>query len=139
MRPDDQWADIAETVPGGFAGIIYDQGKPAILLTHPEQASTVKQVLASRHEFRNFDIQNAKVIKVRWDFAQLVDWYNYLMRSGVLDRVAMSSGDKNEGINRIRFGVETESDRRKLVRMLTDMGVPCDLITVGVEQVVQDT
>jgi hypothetical protein len=139
MHPDDQWADIAETIPGGFAGIIYDQGKPTILLTHPERASAVKQALASRLEFRDFDIENAQVIKVRWDFAQLVDWYNYLMRSGILDSVAMASGDKNEGINRIRFGVETESDRRKLVRMLTELGVPCDLITVGVEQLVEDT
>jgi hypothetical protein len=48
MQPDDQWADLAEHVPGGFAGVIGDGGKLVLLLTDPSQATAAKAALAGK-------------------------------------------------------------------------------------------
>src|SRR5215470_7238544 len=36
--PDDDWADIARQVPGGFAGVILENGSPVIFLTDITQS-----------------------------------------------------------------------------------------------------
>jgi hypothetical protein len=131
MRPDDQWADLALRVPGGFAGVMYVDNKPVLMLTDPSQAAAAKQALAP--EFVGFDINGAEVRKVRWDFAQLVDWFNYLMIQTPLWRTAtLTSGDKDEAINRIRYGVIDEAARERLLEALAGMDLPCDLIAVEI-------
>ena len=131
MRPDDQWADLALRVPGGFAGVMYVDSKPVLMLTDPAQAAAAKQALAP--EFVAFDINGAEVRKVRWDFAQLVDWSNYLSaRTPVLRTPGITSSDRDEGINRIRYGVLDESARDRLLQALAQMDLPCDLIAVEI-------
>lgn len=131
MRPDDQWADLAVRVPGGFAGVMYVDSKPVLMLTDPAQAAAAKRALAP--EFVSFDINGAEVREVRWNFAQLVDWYNYLMAQTPLWRTAtLTSGDKDEAINRIRFGVIDEGARDRLLGALAEMDLPCDLIAVEI-------
>src|SRR5262249_44146034 len=66
MRPDDQWADLALTVPGGFAGVFYDSAHTPILqLTHPELADAAKAMLAEKLAF---PVHRAVVRPARWDF-----------------------------------------------------------------------
>lgn len=134
MVPDDHWADLAEQIPGGFAGILYLDGKPTIMLTRPDEAVATKQALVSDFTFRHFDIANAQVRKARWDFAQLVDWYRYLVEhTSVWNTPGMSMGDKDEGTNRIYFGIETEAGRQELKKKLLALKVPCDLIQIGLQ------
>jgi hypothetical protein len=131
MMPDDHWADLARRVPGGFAGVLYVDGRPVLMLTDPTQAEAAKNALA--HELGGFDVRGAEVRKARWDFAQLVDWYNYLAsRTPVWQTPGLTSGDKNEGINRISYGVADEAARDRLLRTLADVELPCDLIVVEV-------
>ena len=134
MDPDDHWADIAERIPGGFAGILYDRnGKPTLMLTHPQQAPEVKQALATDPTFRHFNLMGAQALKARWDFAQLVDWYNYLwLHTSVAETRGLVMGDKNEETNRIYFGVETESGRQELAGKLRALDLPCDLVRIGI-------
>jgi hypothetical protein len=132
--PDDHWADLAEQIPGGFAGVLYSDGKPVLMLTHPEQATEAKLALASDPTFNGFDLAHAEVRKARWDFAQLVDWYQYLGgQTSVWSTPGMTAGDKNEVTNRIYFGVETEAGRQELKRQLLAANVPCDLIQIGLQ------
>lgn len=133
MRPDDHWADLAESIPGGFAGVLFIQGKPTMWLVHPEEVAAAKAALLADPTFGNFDIRGAEVLKARWDFAQLVDWYNYLNGTGVWSTPGMVTGDKDERINRIRYGVKDEAGRAELVRRLEALNVPCDLIHIGLE------
>jgi len=134
MVPDDHWADLAEQIPGGFAGVLYSDGKPVLMLTRPEQAAAAKSALASDPTLKGFDISHAEVRKARWDFAQLVDWYNYLVgHTSVWNTPGMVGGDKNEGTNRIYFGIETEAGRQELKRKLLAVNVPCDLVQIGLE------
>lgn len=133
MIPDDHWADIAERLPGGFAGILYDlDGKPLLMLTHPERAPEVKKALLSDYSFRHFDIMGAQVLQARWSFAQLVDWYNYLWdHASVGETKGFAGADKDEGTNRIWFAVETEAGRQQLAERIRALGVPCDLVRIG--------
>ena len=134
MNPDDHWADLAETIPGGFAGVLYRNGKPTLLLTHPEQAEAAKRALSADPTFSSFDITGGQVEKVRWDFSQLVDWYNFFtQQTSVWQTPGIVSGDKDEAINRIRYGIQTEAGRQELVRKLSALGVPCDLVRIGIE------
>ena len=132
MRPDDQWADLALRVPGGFAGVMYVDSKPVLMLTDPAQAAAAKRALAP--EFVSFDINGAEVRTVRWDFAQLVDWFNYLgARTPVYQTKGITSSDKQESLNRIRYGVIDESARERLLQVLASLDLPCDLIVVEIE------
>ena len=70
MIPDNQWADLATTVPGGFAGAFYDSAHtPILMLTDPGQASAAKQALTGQLGFLP---QYATVRQARWNFAQLI-------------------------------------------------------------------
>ena len=133
MVPDDHWADLAEQIPGGFAGVLYSNGKPVVMLTRPDQAAAAKAALAADPTFRGFDIAHAEVRQARWDFAQLEDWYRYLTGfSSVWSTPGMVAGDKNEATNRLYFGIETEAGRQELTRKLLALNVPCDLIQIGI-------
>src|SRR5437867_5792352 len=76
MRPDDEWADLAQRVPGGFAGVLYINGKPVLMLTDPSQAAAAKAALAPA--IPGFAIAGAAVHEARGDFSPLVGWYKYL-------------------------------------------------------------
>lgn len=123
--PDDHWADLATTVPGGFAGVIRDSDHTLILmLTDPGQASAAKQALAGE---MSFSLGEVKVRQARWNFAQLVDWFNYISpRIGV----GPVTADKDEVLNRIRFSVTSVELRDRLVSALAQLPLPCDLIVV---------
>lgn len=131
LTPDDKWASLARTVPGGFAGVLYVDSKPVLMLTDPSQAGAAKQALAA--EFPSFDIRGAEVRKVRWDFAQLADWYNYLgIRGPVWQTPGTTSSDMNEAINRIHYGVVDSASRAALISSLAGMNLPCDLIVIEI-------
>ena len=131
MSPDDDWADLARRTPGGFAGVMLTDGTPTLMLTDPSKAAEAKQALAP--SFPSFDIENAQVRGVRWDFAQLVDWYNYLaQKTSVWATPGITSGDKDEAANRVSYGVEDSTSLDNLVKKLSAMDLPCDLINVRI-------
>ena len=100
MIADDRWADLATTIPGGFAGVFYDSAHtPILMLTEPAQASAAKQALVGEI---GFPLQKATVRQARWNFAQLVEWFNYALPR--LDGVPVTA-DKDEALNRIRLSV----------------------------------
>jgi hypothetical protein len=128
MVPDDQWADWANDIPGGFAGFLYDSAqRPILMLTRPSAGDSAKHTLANR--VKHFAIEQATVRQARWDFAQLVDWYNYLFPR--LVPLGVTMGDKNEGLNRLEFGVKNEAARRKVKSALLALDVPCDLVVLS--------
>jgi hypothetical protein len=124
MVPDDRWADLATIVPGGFAGVFYDSAHtPILMLTDTAQSSAAKQALAGK---LGFPLQQSTVRLARWNFAQLVDWFNYVFpRLGV-----PVTADKDESLNRIRFSVTSVELRDRVVGALARFPLPCDLIVV---------
>jgi len=124
MIPDDRWADLATTIPGGFAGVLYDSAhNPILMLVDPTQATAAKRALDGKIRF---PLQQATVRRARWDFAQLVDWFNYLHpRLGV-----PVTADKDEALNRIRFSVTSVELRDRVISALAQLPLPCDLVVV---------
>jgi hypothetical protein len=131
---DEQWADIARQVPGGFAGVLYDNGQPVLMLTRPEEAQEAKAALASHFSPDFFDVARAEVRVARWDFAQLADWYAYLGTQGIWrPENGVHSGDKNEAVNRIVYGVLDAAAKARVAGELDALGVPCDLVLVKIK------
>lgn len=124
MLPDDRWAALATTIPGGFAGVLYDSAhNPILMLVDPAQATAAKQALDGKIRF---PLQQATVRRARWDFAQLVDWFNYLHQR--LD--VPVTADKDEALNRIRFSVTSVELRDRVISALAQLPLPCDLVVV---------
>jgi len=135
MEPDDRWADIAMSTPGGFAGVLYRDGRPVLVLARPAEAAAAKTVLAPL--IPRFPIQDASVEEGRWDFSQLVDWYNYLMQRTPLWSLNVTSGDKSESDNRIKFGVRDSASLNRVRALLDSLAIPCDLVLLEIGQSIQ--
>ena len=135
MVPDDRWADLAATVPGGFAGVFYDEGRPVLMLTRPDEAAAAKAALAPRLGSGGFDVAGAEVRQARWDFAQLHDWFAYLnTQATVWDRAnKVTIADTDEVANRIVIGAADAAARDRLAATLTSLGLPCDLVVVKIQ------
>jgi hypothetical protein len=133
MIPDDEWARLAKTTPGGFAGVFYDAGKPVIMLTDPTQALAAKEAVAQSlaSMFLNFDLHKAEVRQARWDFAKLVDWFNYVSPT-VWRTPGSTMGDKDEVLNRVNFGMADSAGIPRLMDALSALALPCDLIAIQV-------
>lgn len=128
---DDHLAALARRVPGGFAGVFYDQGRPVLLLTDPSRAADAKAALAS--ELPGFEIAAAEARAARWTFAQLYDWYGYLRRRGVWGAAAVTLTDIDERANRLYLGAADRAERDRLADWLAALELPCDLVRVGVD------
>jgi hypothetical protein len=130
MSPDDHWADLAAVVPGGFAGVLYDSDRrPVLMLTRPELEADAKRALAGK--LSGFPVAGAVVRQARWDFLQLVNWYNYLA-SPVFSEPGIHSGDKDEALNRVHFGVRDAEVRERVARKLLALDIPCDLVVLEI-------
>ncbi len=130
MQPDDQWADIAAVTPGGFGGILYRKGKPVVVLARPSEAAAAKAALAPL--IPSFPIREASIQPARWDFAQLVDWYNYLMQRTPLWSLGVNGGDKSESDNRIKYRVTDSTSLYRLRALLDSIAIPCDLVLLEI-------
>lgn len=63
---DDEWAEIAEQVPGGWGGVVIDGDRPAIWMVDPSKANEVVPILAT---------------KLPMPYVQMRDWYRYLQQN----------------------------------------------------------
>jgi hypothetical protein len=121
----DQWATYAAEVPGGFAGIWYENPgqKPILMLTRPAEAAGAKAALEERIDF--FPIASAEVRQARWDFQQLVQWKRYLTSQSSL--IGFNLIAASESHNRLILGGD---DPKRLAAALVGLDVPCRLAIV---------
>src|SRR2546428_13207968 len=111
---DDRWAEAARELPGGFAGKILEGGL-VVFLVDTTQRDAALAALAARGGLEGMDPKRVRVRKVRWNFAQLYDWYRYLGLHVWSDSDLVTS-DIDEAQNSITYGVRDESGRRRLER-----------------------
>src|SRR2546430_3157892 len=119
---DDRWAEAARELPGGFAGKILEGGL-VVFLVDTTQRDAALAALAARGGLEGMDPKRVRVRKVRWNFAQLYDWYRYLGLHVWSDSGLVTS-DIDEAHNSITYGVNDESGRRRFGRVLPDMSPP---------------
>lgn len=132
---DDIWADIARTTPGGFAGAMYDTAthRPTILLTDTTQAAAARVALKPifAQMYPKFDVGSAVTRGVRWDSAQLLDWYYYVLAQPIWVGTNVIAGDIDEAANRIRIDTIDSTSQVALASRLENMALPCSLVIVG--------
>ncbi len=130
---DDRWAEAARELPGGFAGKVLEGGL-VVFLVDTTQRDAALGALAARGALEGRDPKRVRVRKVRWNFAQLYDWYRYLNLHVWSDSGVVTSGI-DEAENRIAYGVMGESGRRRLERRLAALRPPPPCFLVAVEVV----
>lgn len=70
--------------------------------------------------------------KVRWDYAELYDWMEFLGRPGKADGVNVTGWAIDALEGRLYFGVETPEMVPIMSRWLVAKGIPCRLVKLGV-------
>jgi hypothetical protein len=133
---DEIWVALAREVPGGLGGIFMDGGVGYLWLVDPSKRSEAIAALAAGPlalgiRQTGFPLENAVVLKARWDFAQLADWYAYVVPRA-LPGVRWSSADIQEARNRLEFGVVDEAARLDFESKLKALDLPCNLIAIKI-------
>jgi hypothetical protein len=135
----ERTAWLARRVPGGLAfGPVFDEShRPIIRLTDPTQKLAALGTLDSldppRGRSRLANADPILAVRVRWDFAELYDWMQYLQsRFGEGGRVPINGYGIDTQNDRIAFGVETRESLPAVVNWLVDKGVPCRLVAIRV-------
>jgi hypothetical protein len=128
LNANEQRAALARGPVPGYAGDMLDGCNYVVLLT-----DTLRQAAAARRYFRGRASGCAAgkepvVRQVRYDFAQLYDWYVGRV-TAVWRTMGVTSSSINIQHNRIEIGVESEASPR--VRQLLDsLAIPKDAIAI---------
>jgi hypothetical protein len=131
---DEIWVILARQAPGGVGGIFVDEGGAYLWLVDPSKRSEAIAAIAASPLGSGMGgfLEGAVVLKARWDFAQLADWFAYVLPRA-LHHVRWSSADIQESRNRLEFSVVDEAARRELERRLQALDLPCNLIAIRIK------
>jgi hypothetical protein len=133
-----KWAALAERVPGGFAGLYFDNGLPVLRLVDVSQAAAAKAALAGAFDER-FHIADAEVRAARWNYDQLLDWWHYLWMSREIMPGGSSGAIWVDAMeNRITYSVEDATQRDRLMRELATVDLPCGLVFIEIVGATRD-
>ena len=116
-------------MPGGWGGFFLVNGQPTIYLVHPEQRD---EAVAALYAFGVgqplHDVRSSAVLRGRWDFAQLYDWYRFI-NARVSGVAGLYWTDIDELQNRLLYGVDSGAMAR-FHSALQQLDLPCDLVAV---------
>ena len=127
---DEEWADIARQVPGGWGGVFLDDGTLTIYLVDPTRRSEATAALYALGVGQpTYDIRQSRVKQGRWDFAQLYDWKRYIQLhiGGV---TGLGSMFINEGRNRLEYWVLDLGVGQELAAQFESLALPCGLVNI---------
>jgi hypothetical protein len=146
--PNAIMAEIAREVPGGWGGLFYattpasvsdrTRGPLTMYLVDPERREAAITALGPLLTSAGWgrvvpELPSAQIRQGRWDFAQLHDWYAYLVQNVSRGSdVQYDSSEIAESRNRIEFGVTGEPARQRLTAALNRLDVPCYLVAVAI-------
>jgi hypothetical protein len=133
---DQSYYDMAQRVPGGFAGLymthVNGRRTPVLMFVDTTNVDVALDTLAVYHlaGIQSFARDSVSLRLVHWNWVQLYEWYRYIfVHSTVLpDDWVMS--DIDEVQNHLTFGAASYAGRDTLVARLIALGVPCWLATV---------
>ncbi len=130
MTIDEEFAELAEIVPGGFGGVYLDSRlRVVVILVDPTQREAALAVLATWKD--DMDWGNARVVRGDYDFAQLKRYYDRLIQAL---RQPIVSYDIDEVLNRIVLGVLDQEERERVAREIVALGdVPCGVVLIKLD------
>jgi hypothetical protein len=126
---DDEWSDLARTVPGGFAGFTLESNALIVLLVDTTKKQGALDALGG--SFPDAPYSSIRVRAARWNFFQLAEWYRFF-QVGLRTTATITLTDIDEGANRITFGVHDAASRAALEQSLAQLDVPCYLVGIRI-------
>ena len=137
--PDDEYVAVSRSVPGGFAGLFIENDDHFVMTfvdpAAAEQARPQIQQAFDAFEFPIYrlDVAKAEFRTARWSFAELDEWYRYLVPKVGGPGSGVSFTDIDEKANTISFGVIDETARAALESQLAALNVSCNLVTTVIQ------
>jgi hypothetical protein len=138
MDPRPAWAWVAHHLPGGWAGgpIFRGDGRPlAFLLKQPALRDTFLVALRklSQTNLMVDRLGDAEALPVRWSYAELYDWSEYLKRE-LGGPYHIWGWNVMEIANRILIEMDSpyREDATRLEARLLALGIPCGLVVYHV-------
>jgi hypothetical protein len=134
-HPDDEYVAMSKEVAGGFAGLFVENGKTVLLFVDPVAGAGARAELQSRLTERGLDysrlhLEAADVRPARWTFAQLDEWFRYIVPRLRVD--GLNSWDIDERANTISLGVVDKAAQVRVEAALAGLNIPCNLVTTEV-------
>ena len=127
--PDDNWAELARTLPGGFAGIYIDNGKLVVNFVDPEAGKAALPQIMQSSSAQPADKtlwERPDLAAVRWNFAQMYEWQYYIY--SLQQFAGMTASDVDEKRNSVTFGFIDEAARNSFIGTMNAAKVPCNLV-----------
>jgi len=134
---DEVFYRAALHTPGGFAGAYLEpvngRNTTVLMFVNLTNARAALDSLTPYYPWSHASLapDSVRFRKVRWDWVQLYDWYRYLLIVAGVDGLSVT--DIQEVNNRLEFGAATAEDRGRVLRRLSELGVPCWLAAVSVQ------
>jgi len=132
-HPNHKYAVIAETVPGGYAGTIFENDHYVLLFVDakkaiPSRDDIIKTMLAHDALSPYADIPSTEIRGgARWTFFELYEWNLYITIRHVWPAGFVLQGiDVKE--NAVRIAVTDEASRAELEAQLASLGISCNLV-----------
>jgi hypothetical protein len=141
-HPDDDFVAIANSVPGGFAGVFVENNHAVVTFVNPVLANEARAVITEALVSRGFgspniDLAHAEFRGARWTFAELDEWYRYITPKAFTLTSGISTTDIDEKANTIAIGVIDEASRAQLEAQLASLHVSCNLVTTTIQSYAQ--
>jgi hypothetical protein len=127
---EENWARVAREIPGGFGGVIRQDGGLLVYLVDTTQRTEAAAALIARRVVSSSDAPRIRA--ARWSFDQLYDWNRYIILRYSLPNRDVIGWGIDEHKNRLAFDVVDESSRKRVVGALADLHLPCFLVEVEV-------
>jgi len=125
-EPDDQWAKIAQKVPG-FAGWWLDGGTAVLMLVDTTQRDAA--VAAIAEDMRHHHIGRVRVRKADFDFIQLRRWK---LLVPIFSDSQITAVDADEGRNRVVVSVADSAHLAPTRKRLVALGIPLEALVLEV-------
>ena len=134
----DAYLAISQSVPGGFAGMVWETNHFVLTFVEPEKANAARaeieralvtnRAVAPGTDLRTVEIRGG----VRWTFVELDEWFRYFVEQRLFVP-GVSGWGIDEGHNTIHVAVIDETSRAQLEAKLASAGVSCNLVTTVIQ------
>lgn len=130
-------AELARRFPGGYAGFWYvNPHRTIVYFADTTLGRTVADTILKIEQVGHpLDTMVVEMKQIRWNYAQLDDWYRYLQmrvwedyhtRNGF----GLNTGYINTHRNVLAYHVNDSASVKKLERYLESLELPCGLVDV---------
>ena len=115
-------------VPGGLGGIFLNGDAFVVLLVDTTKRDSAIAALLRRPDMPQLNTDHVVIRQARWSYAELVEWYQYIIPRTAHEAISSSSIDLVQ--NRVTISVTNEDARAAVLKLVESLPIPCNLIAI---------